>query len=99
MGGCSGKSASPSEEEEKQQQMFGIVQTPQAFNNQFINKIMISLDRGKFIREHDDYSNLMNSCENVIIDDFYKMSFKQIFHFKNLDVKNLYKEWKSSVLK
>ena len=28
--------------EEKQQQMFGIVQTPQAFNNQFINKVGLS---------------------------------------------------------
>lgn len=68
-------------------------------NNQLLNKIMISLDRGKFIRERNDYSNLMSACDNVIIDDFYKMSFKQIFHFKNLDIKSFYKEWKSSVLK
>ena len=60
---------------------------------------MISLDRGKYIREQNDYINLMNSCDSVIIDDFYKMSFKQIFHYKNLDIKNLYKEWKSSVKK
>ena len=68
-------------------------------NNQLLNKIMISLDRGKFIREQNDYSKLMDSCMNIIIDDFYKMSFKQIFHFKNLDVQSLYKEWKSLHLK
>lgn len=72
---------------------------PVRSKNKFLNKIMISLDRGKYIREHSDYSNLMDSCESVIIDDFYRMSFKQIFHFKNLDINNFYKEWKSSVLK
>ena len=72
---------------------------PVRSKNKFLNKIMISLDRGKYIREHSDYSNLMDSCESVIIDDFYRMSFKQIFHFKNLDINDFYKEWKSSVLK
>ena len=32
----------PLSKEQKQQQMFGIVQTPQAFNNQFINKVGLS---------------------------------------------------------
>ena len=72
---------------------------PVKSDNHFLNKIMISLDRGKYIREQNDYINLMHSCDSVIIDDFYKMSFKQIFHYKNLDIKNLYKEWKSLVKK
>ena len=40
----------------------------------------------------------MTSCNNVIIDDFYKMSFKQIFHLKNLKIEQLYSEWKRSII-
>ena len=43
---------------------------------------MIKFDRGKFIRNKDDYSNLMTSSKNIILDDFYKMSFKQILHYR-----------------
>ncbi len=71
---------------------------PVKSNNKFLNNIMINLDRGKYIREQEKYSKLMTSCNNVIIDDFYKMSFKQIFHFKNLEVEELYSEWKRSIL-
>ena len=59
---------------------------------------MINFDRGKYIREQEKYSELMTSCNNVIIDDFYKMSFKQIFHFKNLKIEQLYSEWKRSII-
>ena len=58
--------------------------------NKFLNKIMISLDRGKYIRNEQEYTKLMSSCKNTIIDDFYKMSFKQIFHYRNLDINTLY---------
>ena len=55
---------------------------------------MIFFDRGRFIRKQEKYSKLMQGCNNVIIDDFYKMSFKQIFHFRNLEIEELYSEWK-----
>ena len=58
--------------------------------NKFLNKIMISLDRGKYIRNEQEYTKLMSSCKNTIIDDFYKMSFKQIFHYRNLDINRLF---------
>ena len=71
---------------------------PVKSNNNLLNKIMINFDRGKYIREQEKYSELMTSCNNVIIDDFYKMSFKQIFHFKNLKIEQLYSEWKRSII-
>ena len=60
---------------------------------------MISLDRGKYIRNEQEYTKLMSSCKNTIIDDFYKMSFKQIFHYRNLDINTLYAEWKKLLSK
>ena len=71
---------------------------PVKSNNNLLNKIMINFDRGKYIREQEKYSELMTSCNNVIIDDFYKMSFKQIFHFKKLKIEQLYSEWKRSII-
>ena len=59
---------------------------------------MIKLDRGKFIRTEAEYKNLMQNCDPFVIDDFYKMSFKQIFHFKNLKIEQLYSEWKRSII-
>lgn len=63
--------------------------------NNFINKLMISFDRGNFIRNKKDFSELMINYESIIIDDFFKMSFHNIFHFRNLDLKKLYIDWKS----
>ena len=63
-------------------------------SNKLLNKLMIFFDRGRFIRKQEKYSKLMQGCNNVIIDDFYKMSFKQIFHFRNLEIEELYSEWK-----
>ena len=68
---------------------------PLRHENKVINKLMIKFDRGKFIRTKDEYSNLMHNFENIIIDDFYKMSFKQIFHYKNIDILQSYKDWKN----
>jgi hypothetical protein len=63
--------------------------------NNFINKLMISFDRGNFIRNKKDFSELMINYESLIIDDFFKMSFNNIFHYRNLDLKKLYIDWKS----
>ena len=60
---------------------------PIRFNNNFINKIMINMDRGKFIRTDREYKKLMNNFEEMIVDDFYIMSFMNIFHYKNFDLK------------
>ena len=66
-------------------------------NNAILNNIMIKLDRGKFIRNKSEYSKLMNSCECFIIDDFYKMKFENIFHYKNFDLKDFYLNWKKEI--
>jgi hypothetical protein len=68
---------------------------PVRYNNRFINKLMIKFDRGKYIRNKKEFFHLMKGYENLIIDDFYKMSFQNIFHFRNLDLEKLYKVWKS----
>ena len=67
---------------------------PVTHENNLINKIMIYFDRGKFIRSALMYEKLMKDYESIIIDDFYKMSFKNIFHYKNFQLPALYKEWK-----
>ena len=70
---------------------------PVKYNNALLNKIMIMLDRGKFIRNKSEYAELMNSFESFIVDDFYKMKFENIFHYKNFDLKELYLKWKKEV--
>ena len=72
---------------------------PVKSNNKFLNNVMINFDRGKFIREKNHYAKLMDNCESIIIDDFYRMSFKQIFHYNNLNLDELYSNWKKSVSK
>ena len=32
----------------------------------------------------------MSNYESLIIDDFYKMSFQNIFHYRNINLKKLY---------
>ena len=66
-------------------------------NNSLLNNIMIKLDRGKFIRNKSEYSKLMESYESFIINDFYKMNFENIFHYKNFDLKNFYHNWKKEI--
>lgn len=62
--------------------------------NQFLNKMMINFDRGKYIRDHFGYKNIMKEFNFLITDDFFKMSFKLIFHYKNFDLKEMYEKWK-----
>ena len=57
---------------------------------------MIMLDRGKFIRNKSQYEKIMKGYKTIIIDDFYQMSFKNVFHFKNFNLTNLYKTWVKS---
>ena len=56
---------------------------------------MINFDRGKFTRSKDSYEKIMNDYQNIIVDDFYIMSFMNIFHYKNFDLNNFYKVWSS----
>ena len=67
---------------------------PVILNNKTINKFMIKLDRGKFIRETDSYKKILKCFENFVIDDFYRMSFKNIFHYRNINIKEYYYDWK-----
>ena len=70
---------------------------PVKHENNFLNKVMINFDRGEFIRTKAEYNRLMPDFEHFIIDDFYRMSFKYIFHFKNLNMKEFYQEWKKEI--
>ena len=63
-------------------------------NNSLLNSAMIKLDRGKFIRNRFQYSELMNTFDSFIVNDFYKMNFQNIFHYKNFDLKDFYYDWK-----
>ena len=72
---------------------------PVRYNNNFLNKLMIYFDRGKFIRSKNHYSNLMKNYNSYIIDDFYIMSFKYIFHYRNLDFLKFYNKWKATIVK
>lgn len=71
-----------------------IMADPVIYNNNLLNKIIIQYDRGKFIRSKSEYEIIMNKFDSFIVDDFYKMSFKTIFHYKNFKLNNLYKVWK-----
>lgn len=68
---------------------------PVYYKNKFINYLMIKNDRGKFIRNPNQYNEIMKEYNSIIIDDFYLMSFKNIFHYKKLDLEKLYKNWKN----
>ena len=56
---------------------------------------MIDLDRGDFIRDTSKYKTLMNKFNSLITDDFFIMSFKLIFHYKNIDLEKIYRNWKN----
>jgi hypothetical protein len=66
-------------------------------NNSLLNSVMIKFDRGKFIRDKFQYAELMNSYKSFIINDFYKMNFENIFHYKNFDLKEFYHNWKKEI--
>ena len=62
--------------------------------NNFINKLMIDNDRGKFIRSKKEYKNIMNNLPNLITEHFFIMKFLLIFHYKNLDLKKKIDQYK-----
>ena len=68
-------------------------------NNNLLNHLMIKFDRGKFIRNKSQYKELMKSFESFIVDDFYKMQFTNIFHFRNVNFESCYWDWKKEILK
>ena len=68
---------------------------PIKYKNKLLNKIMIFLDRGKFIREKEEYKNIMSDYNQFITDDFYQMSFQNVFHYKNIDIEKMYNDWKN----
>lgn len=70
---------------------------PVKHNNGLINKLMIFFDRGKFIRNDQEYKLIMPACKQFIIDDFYQMSFQNIFHYTNIDISKLFSNWKNLI--
>ena len=40
----------------------------------------------------------MFNYNQFIIDDFYRMSFQNVFHSKNMNISNLYGAWKNKIL-
>ena len=70
---------------------------PVKHNNGLINKIMIFFDRGKYIRNRDGFHKIMPTYKQFIIDDFYQMSFQNIFHFNNINIPELYNNWKNLI--
>lgn len=66
---------------------------PIKYKNKFINNLMIKLDRGKFIRDKIGYKKVMKKFNSLIVEGFYIMSFQNIFHYKNFNLKKLYKKW------
>ena len=70
---------------------------PIKYNNGLINKIMILFDRGKFIRDDKSFKKIMTNYDQFIIDDFYRMSFQNVFHYKNIDIPKLYSHWKNLI--
>ena len=39
----------------------------------------------------------MHSYKQFIVDDFYQMSFQNIFHFNNIIIPKLYNDWKNLI--
>ena len=66
-------------------------------NNRLLNNLMIKFDRGKFIRSQSHYKELMQPLKSFIVDDFYKMNFENVFHYKNFDLEKLYHSWKKEI--
>lgn len=67
---------------------------PLKHKNNLLNSLMIKHDRGKFIRKKNEYKNILGSFSNFITDEFFIMKFKLIFHYKNINLKKYYNEWK-----
>jgi len=62
--------------------------------NRLTNKIMIDNDRGEFIRNKNGYKKIMNKFSSITTKDFFIMQFLLIFHYKNLNLKKKFAQWK-----
>ena len=67
---------------------------PLRANNNFINKFMINNDRGKFIRNKKQYKKIMGKFSKLVTKDFFIIKFLLIFHYKNIDLKKKFTQWK-----
>ncbi len=63
--------------------------------NKLINKLMITLDRGKYIRTKQKYKKILKNFKSMETNAFFLMSFLHIFHFKQIDLKKYYIKWKA----
>ena len=70
---------------------------PVRYNNNLLNKIMIFFDRGKYIRSDIEFKKIMSNYNQFIVDDFYQMSFQNVFHYNNIDIPKLYNDWKNLI--
>jgi hypothetical protein len=66
--------------------------------NETYESSKIGIDRGRFIRTLKNYKLLMKNHNFLISDLFFRVNFKLIFHYKNIDLKFLYNLWKSEVI-
>jgi SAM-dependent methyltransferase len=69
---------------------------PLRANNNFINKFMINNDRGKFIRNKKQYKKIMGKFSRLITKDFLIIKFLIIIHYKNIDLKKKFAQWKKN---
>ena len=72
---------------------------PIEYSNKLINSVLIKFDRGNFIRSLKNYKLLMKSYEFLVSDIFFKINFKVIFHYNNINLKVLYNLWKKNISK
>ena len=70
---------------------------PVRYNNNLLNKIMVFFDRGKYIRSDIEFKKIMSNYNQFIVDDFYQMSFQNVFHYNNIDIPKLYNDWKNLI--
>ena len=62
-----------------------------------VNSKSALYDHAFILRNKSEYTELMDLFESFVVDDFYKMKFENIFHYKNFDLKELYHNWKKEV--
>ena len=55
-------------------------------------------DEEKAEKKKEHYKKIMFNYNQFIIDDFYRMSFQNVFHYKNMNISNLYGAWKDKIL-
>jgi hypothetical protein len=55
-------------------------------NNNFINRLMIKFDRGKYIRRKEEYISFFKNYNCMITQGFFIMNFKLIFFYKGFDL-------------